>query len=100
MNTAANGVPVRAGHPRLVVATGGRAAAGSPEAAGIQQAFTLDGDVVTIGSADNQDVRLPGLDPEHAVIRRTADARAAGGMAKPPNRASRSTFHTGRFTVF
>jgi hypothetical protein len=67
-------VPVRGGHPRLVIATGGHAPIGSPEAAGIQRAFTLDGDVVTIGSADTQDVQLAGLEPEHGVIRRGADA--------------------------
>jgi hypothetical protein len=67
-------VPVRGGHPRLVIATGGHAPAGSPEATGIQRAFTLDGDVVTIGSADTQDVQLAGLEPEHGVVRREVDA--------------------------
>jgi hypothetical protein len=66
-------VPVRGGHPRLVIATGGHAPVGSPDAAGIQRAFTLDGDVVTIGSADTQDVQFAGLEPEHGVIRREAD---------------------------
>jgi hypothetical protein len=67
-------VPALGGHPRLVIATGGHAPIGSPEAAGIQRAFTLDGDAVTIGSADTQDVQLTGLEPEHGVIRREADA--------------------------
>jgi hypothetical protein len=70
MNPAENDVPMRAGHPRLVLATGGHAALGSPEAAGIQQEFTLDKDVLTVGSAETQDVRLAGLEPEHGVIRR------------------------------
>jgi hypothetical protein len=73
-NAADDQVPVRGGHPRLVIATGGHAPAGSPEAAGIQRAFTLDGDVVTIGSGDTQDVQLDGLEPEHGVIRREPDA--------------------------
>lgn len=39
-----NDVPGRSGHPRLVVASGGHAAVGSPKAADIQQVFTLDAD--------------------------------------------------------
>jgi hypothetical protein len=74
MSDATDDAPVRAGHPRLVVAAGGHAAAGSPEAAGVQREFALAGDLVTIGSAETQDVRLPGLEPEHGVIRREADA--------------------------
>jgi hypothetical protein len=66
-------VPVRGGHPRLVMATGGHAPVGSPEAVGIQQTFALDADQVTIGSADTQDVRLPGLESEHGMILREAD---------------------------
>jgi hypothetical protein len=73
MSAATDDVPVRAGHPRLVVAAGGHAAAGSREAAGVQQEFALVGDLVTIGSADTQDVRVPGLEPEHGVIRRERD---------------------------
>jgi hypothetical protein len=73
-NANVDGPPVRGGHPRLVIATGGHAPIGSPEAAGIQRAFTLDGDVVTIGSADTQDVQLDGLEPEHGVMRRGTDA--------------------------
>jgi hypothetical protein len=73
-SAAGDEVPVRGGNPRLVLATGGHAPIGSPEAAGIQRAFILDGDVVTIGSGDSQDVRLDGLEPEHGVIRREADA--------------------------
>jgi hypothetical protein len=74
MSAATDDAPVRAGHPRLVVASGGHAAAGSPEAAGVQQEFALAGDLVTIGSADTQDVRVRGLKPEHGVIRREPDA--------------------------
>jgi hypothetical protein len=70
LSTTQDGTSVRAGNPRLVVATAGHAAVGSPEAAGIQQWFALVGDIVTIGSAETQDVRFPGLEPEHGVIRR------------------------------
>jgi hypothetical protein len=72
-NATDDDVPARAGHPRLVIATGGHAVVGSPEAAGIQQAFALTQDLVSIGSADTQDVQLTGLEPEHGVIRREAD---------------------------
>jgi hypothetical protein len=68
--TAEDDVPVRSGRPRLVLATGGHATLGSPEAAGIQQEFSLDKDVLTVGSAETQDVRIAGLEPEHGVIRR------------------------------
>jgi hypothetical protein len=73
-SAASESAPVRAGRPRLVIATDGHAPIGSPEAAGIQQGFALVDDVVTIGSAETQDVRLPGLEPEHGVIRRDAAA--------------------------
>jgi hypothetical protein len=61
-----------AGHPRLVVATDGHAMAGSAEASGVQQEFVLDKDVITIGSADGQDVQAAGLEPQHGEIRRDA----------------------------
>jgi hypothetical protein len=72
-NVTDEDVPVRAGRPRLVIATGGHAPVGSPEAAGIQRAFTLDADQVSIGSADTQDIRLADLEPEHGVIRREVE---------------------------
>jgi hypothetical protein len=64
------GVVDVAGHPRLVVATDGHAMAGSAEASGVQQEFVLDKDVITIGSADGQDVRVAGIEPQHGEIRR------------------------------
>jgi hypothetical protein len=70
--TEGDGVVDVAGHPRLVVATDGHAVAGSSEAAGVQRAFLLDKDLVTIGSADDQDVQVPGLAPQHGEIRRDA----------------------------
>jgi hypothetical protein len=90
-NSATNDeVPVRGGHPRLVIATGGHAPIGSPEAAGVQQAFTLDGDIVTIGSADTQDIRLAGLLPEQGVIRREANADEWVYSDVHPSTASRA----------
>ena len=66
--TDSDGVVDVAGHPRLVVATDGHAAAGSSEAAGVQREFVLDRDLITIGSADDQDVQVPGLEPERAPV--------------------------------
>jgi Inner membrane component of T3SS, cytoplasmic domain len=74
MSSTADDVQARAGHPRLVVATEGHVLAGTPEAAGIQQSFALRTDRVTIGSADTQDIRLAGLEPEHGVIQRDGGA--------------------------
>jgi hypothetical protein len=70
--TESDGVVDVAGHPRLVVATDGHAVAGSAEASGVQREFVLDKDVITIGSADGQDVQLAGLEPHHGEIRRDA----------------------------
>jgi hypothetical protein len=61
-----------AGHPRLVVASDGHVMAGSSEAGGVQREFVLDRDLITIGSADDQDVQVPGLEPAHGEIRRDA----------------------------
>jgi hypothetical protein len=71
-DTESDGVVDVAGHPRLVVATDGHVMAGSSEAAGIQREFVLDRDLVTIGSGDDQDVQVPGLEPAHGEIRRDA----------------------------
>jgi hypothetical protein len=70
--TGSDGVEDVAGHPRLVVATDGHAMAGSAEASGVQREFVLDKDVITIGSADGQDVQVAGLEPMHGEIRRDA----------------------------
>jgi hypothetical protein len=61
-----------AGHPRLVVATDGHAVAGSAEASGVQREFVLDKAVITIGSADGQDIQVAGIEPQHGEIRRDA----------------------------
>jgi hypothetical protein len=70
--TGSDGVADVAGHPRLVVATDGHVMAGSSEAAGVQREFVLDRDVTTIGSGDDQDVQVAGLEPAHGEIRRDA----------------------------
>jgi hypothetical protein len=66
-------VSPRDGRPRLVVAAGGRADAGSPSAAGVEEVFLLDGDVVTLGGADTQTIRVPDAPPEAAEIVWSAD---------------------------
>jgi hypothetical protein len=58
----------RSGRPRLVVATGGNVDAGTPAAAGIEQAFLLEGDLITLGSADTQSIRVPNAEPAAAEI--------------------------------
>jgi hypothetical protein len=63
-------VPPGAGQPRLVKATDGHAVVGSPEASGIEQSFRLDREVTRLGGADDQDIVVPGVDPEHGEIRR------------------------------
>lgn len=57
-------IPAGAGRPRLVVASNGRANAGSPEAQNRQREFVLDEELITIGSARTQSIQLAGLDPE------------------------------------
>jgi hypothetical protein len=64
--------PEGSGHPRLVVATDGHVMPGSAEAQGVQREFVLDRDLITIGSADGQDVQVAGLEPQHGEIRRDA----------------------------
>jgi hypothetical protein len=61
------------GRPRLVVATGGTVEAGTAAAGGVETAFVLHTDVVTLGSADTQDIRVPGAPPQAAELRRVAD---------------------------
>jgi hypothetical protein len=61
-----------AGNPRLVLATGGHAVSGTPEAAGKMREFAIDGDRTTIGSAATQDIQLDGLRAEHGIIRRAS----------------------------
>jgi Protein of unknown function (DUF3662)/Inner membrane component of T3SS, cytoplasmic domain len=64
------------GHPRLLVAAGGKAAEGSPEARGEQQAFYLTHAVTVIGRAPECDLQLrdPGVSRRHAEIRVENDA--------------------------
>ncbi|HTW20164.1 MAG TPA: FHA domain-containing protein [Mycobacteriales bacterium] len=65
--------PPQSGRPRLVVATGGHASAGSPAARGEEVAYLLTGKRVTIGSAADQDISLHGLAPQHAVVEWLSD---------------------------
>ncbi len=60
--------PEGGGRPRLVFAPGP-----SPWPGEQQRVFGLRPTVTTIGSAPTADLRLEGLAPEHAEIRRTAD---------------------------
>jgi hypothetical protein len=59
------------GGPRLVVTTGGKASAGSPESRGEEQAVFLTHSVTVIGRAAEADVRLddPGISRRHAEVR-------------------------------
>jgi hypothetical protein len=75
---AAGGVPLGAlpGHPRLVVTTGGKAAAGSPESRGEEQTLYLTHSVTVVGRAAESDLRLndPGVSRRHAEIRQEGGA--------------------------
>lgn len=61
-----------AGRPRLVLSMGDGVTAGTPEAEGDTSGaqFPVDTDRVTIGSGDDQNIKLDGLDARHAVIER------------------------------
>jgi hypothetical protein len=56
--------PERGGNPRLVVAPGPH-----PRPGDVRQVFALRGEVTTIGSDPQCDIRLPGLEPRHAEVR-------------------------------
>jgi Protein of unknown function (DUF3662)/Inner membrane component of T3SS, cytoplasmic domain len=64
----ANALP---GRPRLVLAAGGKARQGSPEARGEEQVLHLTHSVTVIGRAAEADLRLndPGVSRKHAEIR-------------------------------
>jgi hypothetical protein len=70
---AAGGVPLDALplRPRLVVSTGGKATAGSPESRGEEQTYFLTRAVTVIGRAAEADLRIndPGVSRKHAEIR-------------------------------
>jgi hypothetical protein len=55
------------------VATGGAVDAGSPNASGVERVILLVGELVTIGSAETQQIRVPGAAPQAAEIRWIAD---------------------------
>lgn len=55
--------PQHGGNPRLVMATSPR-----PTAVDQPRVFPLRGGVMTIGSAPESDIRLPGLAPRHAEV--------------------------------
>jgi hypothetical protein len=63
-------VPPGAGHPRLVRATHGHAAVGSPEAEGIDHSYPLSVDVTSLGSTPSCDIVLAGIDGRHGEVRR------------------------------
>lgn len=65
-------LPTRAGHPRLVLSSGGHAEADSQVAEGHPREYLLTADVVTIGSDPASDICLSGLEPTHAEIRYVA----------------------------
>lgn len=60
--------PGGGGNPRLILAP--RA---DPWPGDRQQVYALGRTVTTIGSAEGCDIRLPGLEPEHAEVRHDAD---------------------------
>jgi hypothetical protein len=57
-----------AGKPRLVVATGGSADLGSAAAGGVERTYLLLGELVTLGSADTQDIQVPTAAPQAVEI--------------------------------
>ncbi|MDQ1696602.1 MAG: hypothetical protein QOJ03_1955 [Frankiaceae bacterium] len=72
-DVAASGTPRNAlpGRPRLVVTTGGKALAGSPESRGEEQVLHLTHSVTVLGRAADADLKLndPGVSRRHAEIR-------------------------------
>jgi hypothetical protein len=68
-SSRANSGPIPAGRPRLVVATGGAVTAGTPAAFGIEHVVPLRADLVTLGSADSQTIRVPSAEPAAAELR-------------------------------
>lgn len=66
--------PERAGRPRLVVVTDGKALAGSPEALGLNEDLLLRYGECTIGRGPQADIRLtdPMVSPLHGAFRRVA----------------------------
>ncbi|HVV75439.1 MAG TPA: FHA domain-containing protein [Mycobacteriales bacterium] len=66
--------PVGGGRPRLVVVPeGGHAATSGPEALGYEIEFALEPRRTTIGSGEDQDIVLEGLEPAQGVIEWVAD---------------------------
>jgi hypothetical protein len=63
-----------AGHPRLVRATRGHVALGSPEADGIEHSYPLGVRVTSLGSTPSSDIVLAGIAAEHGEIRREASS--------------------------
>lgn len=64
------------GRPRLVLSTGGRATADSPEARGEEQVFFLTHAVTVVGRGVDADLRLndPGVSRRHAELRLEGEA--------------------------
>ena len=63
------------GRPRLVLAAGGRAPVGSPQATGTESVFVLSRPVTVVGRANDSGLKLedPGVSRRHAEIRVNAD---------------------------
>jgi hypothetical protein len=68
MDDSATEITQAKGHPRLIMALGGLAPAGTE-----QQEFALRQGVTVVGSAPEADVQLAGLDGRHAEIRHEQD---------------------------
>jgi hypothetical protein len=68
---AARHPAVAEGVPRLVIASGGKAQQGTPEARGESHAFILEKPVTIIGRGPEADLRLPdpGVSRKHAEVR-------------------------------
>lgn len=62
--------PAGGGRPRLIVGEGGRRSDEGDGAGRDQQEFELLPGVTTIGSSPDADIRLAGLCPQHAEVRR------------------------------
>jgi hypothetical protein len=76
--TAAPAAPSRSafdGRPRLILAAGGGAARGTPQAAGAESSFVLTKPVTVIGRANDCELRLddPGVSRRHAELRVNGD---------------------------
>jgi hypothetical protein len=89
--------PLGGGHPRLIFAMGGEAPLGAT-----QRQFELLRGVTVIGSGEDADLRLEGLDEHHAEIRRDpadeyiyVDLGSPAGSLVDGQPVSEQALHTG-----